>query len=171
VHQALPRARVETHHGVSLEILESEAGSAQPVDVAVGPILQKRLTNLNDPSDLLSAISVVTSPARWLLNDIYLHRSLASLMPNTGAYAYGAPGKVSGHPDRRWFDRLPASFWPSPLGRGLANAHSPIWARHRDLVQALFARAGLDPDEFVGLRYQIEYPIWSTRYVVSFDRP
>jgi hypothetical protein len=54
------------------------------------------------------------------------------------------------------------------LGRGIANAECDAWHRHAELTRYTFERLGWDPDEYVGYRGDVVFPIWAAKYVVVF---
>jgi hypothetical protein len=165
----VPHVRLERHGTSMIEIVEQQPGGGA-VDIIGGPFFHAAQTPFEPRLDHLHSVSVLTTPARWLVSDIYLQKSVAArVVPRCDVYAYGALCKLNVPPATRWFDRLPGNPTLVLLGRGLANAGSPVWARHGALTKSLFERAGVDPDEYVGTRLLVPYPIWSAQYVVLFE--
>lgn len=68
----------------------------------------------------------------------------------------------------KWVLRYPQLPTLELLGRGLTNAASKGYSRHKDLTEAFFDRIGWDPDEFFGLRCEVEFPIWRGGYCIKF---
>jgi hypothetical protein len=56
----------------------------------------------------------------------------------------------------------------SVLGVGLGMADTAVWSRHRALMSHMFALVGWSPDDFIGFRCEIEYPVWGAAYFLSF---
>lgn len=121
-------------------------------------------------------------PARHLLMQVYMHRSMArTSIPSADAYFVGSRGIIGDvytdsqneqHvelPDFRWFDRLPNGPRLEQLGVGLEHASHACYPRCGALTAELFNRHGWDPDEFVGVRCYVPYPVWGAQYLISFD--
>ncbi len=70
---------------------------------------------------------------------------------------------------QRWFDRLPDRPQLEHLGLGLGQTGSTAYPRITALIAHLCASQGCDPDEFVGYRCEVAYPVWGVQYLVSFD--
>lgn len=107
-------------------------------------------------------------PSKWLLQDIFLHRSLASAcVPECAAMRWNPYLQLN--PLAGWANLLPDAPRLEILGGGARSHQSSVWARHGELVQRAFTMAGRDPAEFVGHRMHVPMPIWGMHYVLSFD--
>ncbi len=108
----------------------------------------------------------VDSPARRLVFDVYLHRTMARhFVPRTAIFRM-TPGVVTGT-SAAWHDQLP---YPPPLevlGEPTAQ-RSRFHARQPEMVAAFFDRLQWPIDEFVGYRIEVEYPHYAALYRVIF---
>lgn len=121
-------------------------------------------------------------PSRHLLMQVYMHRSMARVsIPSADAYFVGSRGVIGGMhkddrgedrvemPAYRWFDRLPNGPRLEQLGTGLQHANHASYSRVGELTAELFRRHDWDPDEFVGVRSFVRYPVWGAQYLINFD--
>lgn len=108
-------------------------------------------------------------PALDMVLDVYLHRSLARrCIPSAAAHLW-YPNVQESIGDR-WYTRVPgAPPRLEVLGAGTGQAGTALYARHKELTDTLFARAGWDPSQFVGYRCAVRHPLWRTGYCVAFD--
>ncbi len=111
--------------------------------------------------------SLSNCPSTRLIFDIYLHEDMERMYrPSVDAQMWNP--NLSAPGGDKWVLRYPQLPTLELLGRGLANAESKGYAKHKQLTQAFFDRIGWDPDEFFGLRCEIEYPIWRGGYCIKF---
>ncbi len=119
-------------------------------------------------SSLDEVWTLVNYPARYLLLDIYLHREMERLFrPSIDVQLWGP--NLDSHPADRWITRFPHGPRLQLLSPGLRDAHSDVYPRHAELSRTLFERITWDPDEFVGFRCEVAYPIWRGGYCVRFE--
>jgi hypothetical protein len=112
--------------------------------------------------------ALVNFPCRHLLFDVYLHKDLArASLPSLDAHLWGPD--FAQHAGERWSTRFAEAPPLQLLGTGLRGAAPAAWPRMPDLTRHLFERVGLEPDEYVGHRCDVEYPLWRAGYCVSFD--
>jgi len=110
----------------------------------------------------------VTFPARRLVCDTWLHRDIARLCtPSLELHLY-APALGAG-PLGRWSTRFPGGPRLQLLGAGVGNAGTSAYARHAEMMGALFEALGWDAGEFVGFRCDVAYPVWRAAYMMIFD--
>jgi|GEM_PF-1177483 hypothetical protein len=165
-----PRVQVEYRGTSVLNVVDPEQERQEPLDLFVGPLSSLGVNNRPTNEHVLNSVMMLSTPSRWLLSDMYVSRSLmAEASVESGVYSPSMLGRLLTSPTQRWFDRLPGSVPVMLLGRGLSGADSPKYGRMRELTQMLFSHAGLDPNDFVGLRLMVEYPIQGMMYVVSLS--
>jgi hypothetical protein len=109
--------------------------------------------------------AVVSAPVEALQFDLLVHRD-CEFATHTRADVYGvlAPGPAGRH-ER---DLLPLDVRPENLGRFPPTVDSPRVARYGQIIDHVLARCGWRPDDFIGLRFLIEYPPFPSTVVVSF---
>ncbi len=112
--------------------------------------------------------SLIAFPCRRLVYDVFLHREIARrCIPALEVHLRGHEAHPLG--SRRWSTRFPGHQSLQVLSAGLSGAHTSAYPRHLELLGSVFARSGWNPDEFVGYRYEVEYPIWRAGYCMAFD--
>jgi|GEM_PF-504340 len=112
--------------------------------------------------------SLVNCPCARLLFDIYLHRDLErTVRPKLDSQLWypnlTSPG------GQRWITRYPSPPRLELLGEGIGHASTPSYPNHSELTKTLFSRVGWDPQEFVGFRCEVMFPIWRAGYCMSFQ--
>lgn len=111
--------------------------------------------------------SLSNCPCTRLIFDIYLHEEMERMYrPSVDAQMWNP--NLSAPGGDKWVLRYPQLPTLELLGRGLTNAASKGYSRHKDLTAAFFDRIGWDPDEFFGLRCEVEFPIWRGGYCIKF---
>lgn len=119
-------------------------------------------------SSLDEVWTLVNYPARNLLLDIYLHRDMERLFrPSIDVQLWGP--NLDSHPADRWITRFPHGPRLQLLSPGLRDAHSDAYPRHAELSRALFKRINWNPDDFIGFRCEVAYPIWRGGYCIRFE--
>lgn len=107
-------------------------------------------------------------PSRRLIYDVFLHRELASrCLPSASAHL-STPGHMLGGVSR-WTTRLQGRISLQLLGVGLSNAHCAAYPRQQELAAHVYSQLGWDPDDFVGYRVEVAYPVWRAQYSMRFD--
>jgi hypothetical protein len=142
-------------------------GSA--VDFVVGFQRKSALVHpRNDEVPTLEVGALHRDPARHLVVDVWLHRSLAAgAIADLATYVW-SPTLETSLADH-WTDRLPTTGALSVLGQGLARARSSAIGRLDELTSHVFSRLGWDALEFVGYRAEIDYPLFGGAYFATFD--
>jgi hypothetical protein len=111
--------------------------------------------------------SLSNCPSTRLIFDIYLHEDMERMYrPSVDAQMWNP--NLSAPGGDKWVLRYPQLPTLELLGRGLANASSKGYSKHKQLTESFFDRIGWDPNEFFGLRCEIEYPIWRGGYCIKF---
>ncbi len=167
----LPIATVRGDDRQSIGVIETgEAAVKGAVDVIVGHReIESMLRASLEERKRDDMVVMVREATRYLVADVYLHRSLArGCLTSLEHYLWSPGGPASEIPDR-WWDRLPNPPLLKVLGPGLANAAHDKYSKHAELSRSMFARAGWRADEFIGYRCEVEYPACGTCYVVRMD--
>ncbi len=138
-----------------------------PVDVLFG-LVGDMLHPSKTPTRLEEVWALVNFPARRLLLDVFLHKSLArTSLASLDVHLW--------RPDfaKRTGERWQTRFADAPplqlIGAGLRGAATHAYARHAALLQFLFECRKLDPQDYVGYRVDVAYPMWRTGYCLTLD--
>jgi len=112
--------------------------------------------------------AMVNFPSRHLLLDVWLHKDLArACLPSVDSHLW-APDFAQQAGDR-WRTRMPESPMLQLLGSGLPRHAPAAYPRLNDLTEHLFDRVGIDPEEFIGHRCDVPFPVWRTGYCMRLD--
>ncbi len=119
-------------------------------------------------NEMYHTSAVMLTPTARMIFDVYLHRSLAmSSVPACGVFQYTM--SFSSDMDENWPFRLPGQYRLELLGSGLQNAGSDAWDRHADAAAHLFSQTGWSPEDYIGHRLQVEFPMWGSTICQWFD--
>jgi hypothetical protein len=104
-----------------------------------------------------------------LLVDRLLHKDLfAGQEPQMSIYrTAGVFGSAPGN--RREIDRLDLLESVQSLGQGLASFRSPDTPAHQEMIRFACEQRGWDAEQLRGYRCRVEYPMYSSEMVFSFE--
>lgn len=145
------------------------AASAQPLTVSVAT----RISHFENPylrqPKVFHTSALIMTPAKRLVFDVYLHRSLAPpCIPSVGAFHYAM--SFSDDIEENWPFRVPGVYSLRALGsNGLDQAASEAWDKHAEAAEFLFSSTGWDPRQYIGHRLDCAFPIWGLNYCMWFD--
>lgn len=164
----LPGSTVEYADGKARTVVEIHTPDGDATDFVLG----QRWYPTVHPALLATPLwwnSIgVHRPARRLVYDFYMHKSMAtSCVPAVAASLWNA--SLTGNPAQYWHNRLPGKFTLQMLGPGLANAGTDAWDRHHELTTRIFELAGWPAHEFVGYRCDVPFPTWAATYYMTFE--
>lgn len=166
----LPRVTTRNLANRVIHMIDAaEDADGQPIDVVVAyrrSSPDKHPATMDPPIGEVSTI--VTYPSRRLVFDVFLHRDIASRCMPTLELHLGSP--MWAQPIRaRWATRFPGGPQLELLGSGLSHASSDAYPRQVELTRHTFDQVGWNPEEFVGYRCDIAYPVWQGAYCMLFD--
>ncbi|MFH0983525.1 MAG: hypothetical protein V2A79_18570 [Planctomycetota bacterium] len=144
----------------------------RPIDILTGAWSAGVMAHpIHDPKRALNIGTSIDVPAKRLLFDVYLHRSLATMcIASLDIFFMGIRGPAE-YRDERWFDRYPPAAHLQHLGPGIAQTATPVYAQHARLTHYVFDSLGWRADEFVGYRCLTRYPPWPLQNLMGFDFP
>jgi hypothetical protein len=166
----LPRVTSRSWGNRGLHVIDAaEPTNGEPIDVVVG---YRRSTPDKHPATQdppIGEVSTLTTyPSRRLICDVYLHRDIAKMCSPSLEAHLGSPSLPS--PLRaRWSTRFPGGPRLELLGAGLHNTATPAYSRQLELTSHVFSEVGWDPEEFIGYRCDVVFPIWQAAYCLLFD--
>ncbi len=148
-----------------------EAGAAvdQRLDVTTALLASHPMYEAQTGLPTLNAVwSLVSCPTARLIFDVYLHADMERLFrPSIDALLWSASLDVP--EDDKWVMRLPAQPRLHLLGRGLAQAASELYPRHVELTKYFFDHIEWNPEDFVGFRCEVLYPVWRAGYCMGME--
>lgn len=157
-----------------LESAPSDGDGLGPADVAGRFRSSTKPNPLWDPRARLNCAVRISTPARAMLLDVFLHRTLAEqLTAQMACYSVSAPPGDSpeGGPDHCWYERFPDLPVITEFNPAEPPRPNPIFARHDELIRHAFNAERLDPADFAGRRAESAYPIWQSEYRMYFEAP
>lgn len=111
---------------------------------------------------------LVNWPVQNLVFDVWIHERLERMFrPAIDALLWYP--KLSMPGGDRWATRFPSQAKLELLGRGIGAAGTAMWSRHGELTEHTFRRIEEDPNDFVGFRCEVQFPIWRAGYCMSFE--
>ncbi|GJM22838.1 MAG: hypothetical protein DHS20C15_27530 [Planctomycetota bacterium] len=157
----------QPHEFLVQAIDERPASAGLPVDLMLATRTSVPHPRSASPS-VEEVWALVNFPCRHMLFDVYVHRDLArECLASLDTHLWGPD--FAQHVGDRWQTRFTECPPLQLLGNGLRKTSPPAYPRLHELSAELFARSGLDPDEFVGFRCEVPYPLWRSGYCISFD--
>ncbi|MFT3683670.1 MAG: hypothetical protein QM783_01885 [Phycisphaerales bacterium] len=167
----LPRVTSRRTGASVTHVVEAEEESSdKPFDVVIA---NRTKTPEPHPATFTPPLgevsSIVRQPARRLLHDVFLHRDIARMcIPALETHLWTP---TDTRVMARWSTRIPGGPRLQLLGQGLSNTGTPAWERYGDLLRYGFdhAGSGWNPEEFVGYRCELEFPLWRCSYHFLFD--
>lgn len=165
----LPSVSSRGRSGNLIQVIDpADLGSPETLDVFT---LARANHPMRDPETgaitLDEVWSLANCASRRLVFDVFVHRDLErQIRPRVDAQLWypnlSAPG------GDRWVTRFPDQPRLVLLGEGIGRTETASWPRHAELCRVLFERVGWDPDEFVGFRCEVAYPVWRGGYCMTF---
>jgi hypothetical protein len=125
----------------------------------------------SDPPRTTPMAIGIDPPSRTFLFDVILHRDIfPKQTPRLDVYrTAGAVASPQGMRDE--MHRLDILESIQPLGQGIAAWRSADSPKHHEIMAHVCARRGWDPAHLRGYRCRMDYPMYSTEVVISFDLP
>jgi hypothetical protein len=159
-------------HGVTQHLFDPDCSLPGPLDLVAGPVRSSQISNpLTSADPRLHCYVALRIPSAWLVKDVFLHRSLAAgSIPSAAALLSHSDLRTPSQFGiaERWPDRI--AFEPEVrlLGSGVPS-NCPLYERYRELTNTLFQLGDANPDEYVGYRLLVPYPMVGVDYLLAFD--
>lgn len=175
----LPTITNKSRTGATHQVIDPSAFSGageggtglepRPVDVVTALRACHLMYDPKTRMPTLDAVwSLVNGPSARLIFDVYLHADMErQFRPSIDALLWSPD--LSAPAADRWTIRLPNQPRLQLLGRGLTHAGSELYSRHGEISHAFFGHIGWDPDDFVGFRCEVRYPVWRAGYCMGFE--
>lgn len=155
--------------GQLVQAVDSQAASRGPVDLVIATRPQGGAPHpATETPPVQESWSLQHFPARHLVFDVWLHRSLAvGCLPSSDVHLW-RPG-FEAQIQQRWMTRFAQGPRLSMLGSGLAQAGARAWPRHSEMLAFAFEQAGWDASDLVGYRCEESFPIWRAGHRIALD--
>jgi hypothetical protein len=166
----LPMVTARGRGGTLQQIIDPQAGAAAgPIDVVTAVRGRHPMMDVDTGRPTLDTVwSLVSCPTARLILDVYLHADMERrFRPSIEALLWSATLDIS--EEQRWAVRLPSQPRLQLLGRGTSHAASELYPRHAELTRYFFDHIGWDPEEYLGFRCEMVYPIWRAGYCMGFE--
>jgi hypothetical protein len=173
----LPKLKVSHLGGRAQYTLSGDAvGVQSAVDLVYAMFLpgKKELNRASGEGPRKSSMAVgIARPSKLIIVDVLLHRDVyPGQEPELRLYR-GTAGEGPADPDDASQDinRLDIVESIKPLGQGLASFVAQDAPGHQDMIRHVCKRRGWDVEKLRGYRCRIEYPMYSSQIVISFELP
>lgn len=142
--------------------------SAPPFDLVFARHMSPAGTNpVLEAEPLLVRTITMRYPARRLVNDVWLHKSMAESCQASGDVLFKS--NTSRERRERWYDSLPHGPKVHAFAVGELPPKLPDLAGQEALAIHVFKQLGWDMADFGCFRMQVEYPLTGPEYGVVFD--
>jgi hypothetical protein len=167
-----PRVTTRTEGEFLLQVFNTDNGHATPFDIVAAMAFSWPWEDPRDPSaNYFSIGRVIGPPARRLVLDFYLHRSLPA--PTSVTAHVLRPGTMGSlgdaRPRSRWFDRLPIELDLILLGGAPGTRASPAYPRLGELTGHLLDSMDWGRESFSGYRLEVTWPLFDMEYVIAAE--
>ena len=113
----------------------------------------------------------VSSPSKALQFDVFVHESLfIGTEPGIRIYDTSFEGVADPNDPTRELDRLDMLESVESLGTGISRCRSADIGRYGELLQSVCARLGWDGTRFRGYRCRIDYPLYGSQVILTWDQ-
>jgi hypothetical protein len=167
--QPLPQVISRALGSKLVHVIEGNASASEASDIVIADRRarpDKHPATQNPP--LGEVWSMITFPSRRLVFDVYLHKNIARrCIPSLEQHLWGPHSGQQGL--WRWSTRFPGGPKLELLGPGIANCATSAYDRYAELTRHMFEYSGWEPQEFVGYRCDVPYPVWRAGYCMLFD--
>jgi hypothetical protein len=163
----IPEIHTVSEQGIELDELgESTIGNSGAFTLFFGSITREMGPRKADGADDSGQFRVsISAPVEILQFDVLVHRDCEFALRQTISTFGGFPNHPGPMADR---DMLPIRAEKTDLGAEPPSVQTPLFPRYVELTDKICDRMGRSPDEFVGVRYEIEYPPFPSTVSVSF---
>ena len=121
--------------------------------------IQHNRWNIDEPGPHKAIWLYVDYPTRHCIFDMYLHRDMeAHVKVHGDCHLWGT--SLLAPPEDLWMTRFSDQMEFRELGPGTAGAASTRYRRQQALADHMFEDEGWDPQEYVGFRCDMEFPVW-----------
>lgn len=112
--------------------------------------------------------SLVTCPTARLILDVYLHASMErQFRPAIDGLLWTPDLNIP--EEQKWVMRVPSQPKLQLLGRGIGNAASDFYPRHAELTRYFYDHIGWNPEDFLGFRCEVLFPVWRAGYCMGME--
>jgi hypothetical protein len=174
--QPAPRLHVAQSPGKAQFTLEGEdVGVRSAVDIAYAtyiPGAKELVRNPEEPPRKIASSLGISIPSRTLLFDLLVHDDVyPGQHPELHLYQTLAEGVADPNDRRRDADRIDVVESVQSMGQGIARFRAAETPAYLDMLQHVCAQRDWDGRTLRGYRARIEYPVYSTQVMLTFDLP
>jgi hypothetical protein len=130
--------------------------------------IQHNQWNITDPGPHKALWLYIDYPTKHCIFDLFLHRSMAETNRLSGdCHLWGT--SLLAPPKDLWTTRFADQVQFTELGTGIGGTASIKYGRHKKLVEHMFERHGWNAADFVGVRCEMDLPIWRSGICVVME--
>lgn len=167
----LPTVTARGKGGKLFQIIDPQTGgeAPEPFDVVTAVRGRHPLMDPETGRPSLDAVwSLVTCPTARLILDVYLHASMErQFRPAIDGLLWTPDLNIP--EEQKWVMRVPAQPKLQLLGRGIGSAASEFYSRHAELTRYFYDHIGWNPEDFLGFRCEVLFPVWRAGYCMGME--
>jgi hypothetical protein len=139
-------------------------------DLLLAEVNREEMPRTPAPGRRPYVFAEISTPAHLLIFDVLAHADLyPAALPELGTYDTAFDGVVDVNDPARAIDRLDVAGSLEVLGRGVDRLPAAEVPGHAALLAHVLASLGWDADAFRAWRTRVDYPLYGSQVVVSFD--
>lgn len=154
-------------------------GPNASVDLVFGEVSRRELSRLPTPptrpgrGTQLFVFAEVNTPTKRLLFDVFIHKDLAPKSGELSLHVYDTAfeGSASPNDPARNLDRLDLLESITPLGPALRQTRAANIPWYEEMLATTAQKLALPPNDLLGWRVEIEYPIYGSQVTLGWDSP
>lgn len=169
----LPRiTRTRTSYGERFDLETGAIGKASSVDCIFADSMSQVSQRFRDQNNLYGSSMIdITTPAEVVISDLFVQRDLGFKCEPEALLVDRVNAPRGYLPTMDDSNRLPLSSRPLLMGPGAGGIATPYIPRYAALMRYVFARLGVDHEDFIGHRFVLRYPPLSTAVIVRTQLP
>lgn len=151
---------------------DSAFGPNSGTDLVFGELNRRELPRFvarENPPRQRFAFAEISIPSKRLVFDAYVHRDLTPEEPTLAIYDTAFDGTVNVNDRTRDIDRIDLQESVASLGEGFVRSRCAEAPWYTHLLETVAGKLHLDPLSMLGWRTQIDYPIYGTQVVMSWE--
>ncbi|MGD8450505.1 MAG: hypothetical protein PVJ57_01690 [Phycisphaerae bacterium] len=149
-------------------------GMRSAEDIVFAEVMRHSLPRYEEPGVMRRSglFSEVVLPARLLVFDVLLHaEAFPEAQPQLRVYDTGLHGVADCNDATRDRDILPLNESISAAGKGVDGLRVPEVPQYVDIMRHVLDCVGWDAQAFRAFRCRIEYPLYASQVIMTFERP
>jgi hypothetical protein len=147
-------------------------GPHSGIDLVFGEMNRRELPRYvprETPPRQRFAFAEISIPSKRLVFDAYVHRDLLPTTPTLSIYETAFEGTANVNDRSRDIDKFDLQETVTSLGGGFLRSRCPEAPWYGDLLSMVATKLAMNPNDLVGWRTEMDYPIYGTQVVMAWE--